>query len=229
LPQDAIVASVGERIMTARSDNLGVKGMTFSQELRVLTEQFGDRPVRLGEIMEATRGRGFRLLLVLISLPFLTPIPLPGLSTVFGLVVTVIGTRLALGQKPWLPHRLLQRELPPRFLGRMLGAASRIVRVLEYLMKPRMVFMQEHAGFRRVSGALIALSGILLLVPLPVPFSNFLPALTVVLLAAGSLERDGLFFIGGCVAFVVTVAFFTLLALGGVEVVDQIRQFLGLG
>jgi hypothetical protein len=72
--------------------------ITFSQELRALTERFADRPVRLSAILEATHGRGFNLLLVLISLPFLTPIPVPGLSTLFGLVVAVIGARLALGK-----------------------------------------------------------------------------------------------------------------------------------
>jgi hypothetical protein len=38
------------------------------------------------------------------------------------------------------------------------------------------------------------LSGLLMLLPLPIPLTNTLPALTVVLLAAGAIERDGLFF-----------------------------------
>ncbi len=196
----------------------------FSRELRALAERFGDRPVQLIEIIDATQGRGFHLLLVLISLPFLTPIPLPGLSSLFGLVVAIIGARLALGKKPWLPQRLLRRQLPPRFLGRLLGGASRFVRLLEHLLRPRLVFMQEHLVFRRVSGVLIAMSGVFLLAPLPVPFSNFLPAWTVLLLASGSLERDGLFFIAGCVSFTVTTAFFVLLALGGIESLEWIRH-----
>ena len=68
-----------------------------------------------GAILAATQGRGFDLLLVLICLPFLTPIPLLGLSTPFGLVVFLIGARLAFGRHPWLPRRLLERELPSGF------------------------------------------------------------------------------------------------------------------
>ena len=78
----------------------------FSQELRTLTEQFAQRPVRLAELLDATKGRGFHLLLALITLPFLTPIPLPGFSMPFGFVVALIGGRMALGQKPWLPQTL---------------------------------------------------------------------------------------------------------------------------
>ena len=99
-------------------------GVKFSQELRELAAQFAERPVRLGEILDATKGRGFHLLLVLISLPFLTPIPLPGFSIPFGLVVAVIGARMALGQKPWLPQKLLARELPAGFLAKVLAGAS---------------------------------------------------------------------------------------------------------
>ena len=60
--------------------------MAFSLELRNLAEQFEDRPARLSNILEATQGRGFDLLLVFVTIPFLSPIPLPGLSTPFGLV-----------------------------------------------------------------------------------------------------------------------------------------------
>lgn len=79
----------------------------FSAELRYLASQFGERPATLGALLAATQGRGIDLLLLLLALPFLTPIPLLGLSTPFGLVVGLIGMRLAVGRRPWLPQRLL--------------------------------------------------------------------------------------------------------------------------
>ena len=56
------------------------------------------------------------------------------------------------------------------------------------------------------------------LLPLPVPFSNAFPALTIILLAAAGLERDGAVFIAGCIQFVLCLGFFALLGLGGSEV-----------
>ena len=73
---------------------------TFSEELQQLANQFIKQPATLGGILAATQGRGFDLLLALICLLFLTPIPLIGLSTLFGLVVLLIGARLAPGRQP---------------------------------------------------------------------------------------------------------------------------------
>jgi hypothetical protein len=197
-------------------------GMTFSQELRALGELFADRSPRVEEVLAATQGRGFDLFLLVLCLPFLTPIPLVGLSTPFGLVVAIIGARLALGRRPWLPQRVLRRELPPRFLSKVLVAASRLVRWLEVLLRPRLHFVHEQLIFKRVAGALIMVSGVLLLLPLPIPLSNTLPALTVVLLAAAALERDGLCFIAGTAMFGLTLVFFGLLAFGGARAVHNL-------
>lgn len=194
----------------------------FSQELRELANRFAERRVQLREILEATKGRGFNLMLVFIALPFITPIPLPGFSIPFGLVAAIIGARLALGKGPWLPKKLLQRELPPRFLTNLLRAASRIVRGLEFFLRPRLAYMNDYFIFRRLAGAIIMLSGLLLLLPLPLPFSNSLPALTILLLAAGALERDGVFFLAGCSIFLVTITYFAFLGLGGAHILDDL-------
>jgi hypothetical protein len=79
---------------------------------------------------------------------------------------------------------------------------------------------------RRLAGILILLCGLLMLLPLPLPFSNSLPALTILLLAAGALERDGVFFLTGCGVFLVTTAYFLILALGGAHLVDDVLHKL---
>jgi hypothetical protein len=198
-----------------------VSPLAFSEELRQLAVTFAGRPATLAAILAATQGRGFDLVLVLICLPFLTPMPLMGLSTPFGLVVFLIGARLALGRQPWLQRRLLERELPSGFITKLLSAATRVVRWLEVLLRPRLRFLHEQVIFRRVSGMLIMISGLLLLLPLPVPLSNTLPALTVILLAAGAVERDGVFFIVGCLLFALTACFFSLLAFGAAHILDN--------
>lgn len=198
--------------------------MTFSAELQMLAEKFADRPAQLSEILEATHGRGFALLLIFISLPFVTPIPLPGLSTPFGLTVALIGARLAIGKKPWLPRRLLEWKLPSGFLTKILRAAGRVVRVLEFLLKPRWLFIHDSGVFQKAAGTMILLSGLLLLLPLPIPFTNLFPAATVVLLAASSLERDGVCFLAGCVMFALGVAYFVLLSFGGVHAFNGLQR-----
>ncbi len=198
---------------------------TFSAELGELMARFNDRPVTFGELLQATQGRGYHLLLLIIALPFVGPIPLPGFSIPFGLVVTLLGTRISLNKMPWLPQRLLRRELPGPTLVKVLGAASRLMRGVEYFLRPRLGFVPAHEIFSRVAGFLIAISGLMLMLPLPLPFSNSLPAWTIILLAAGALGRDGLFFFAGCASFAISVAFFTLVALGGMSVMEKLRSY----
>ena len=147
---------------------------------------------------------------------------MPGFSIPFGLVVALIGTRMALGQKPWLPQKLLARELPAKFLPKLLATGSRILKFLERPLRPRLTFLHKQLIYRRLAGILIALSGLYLVLPLPVPFSNGLPALTVLLLSAAALTRDGLCFIAGCCMFVLATTFFVLLTLGGKQIMDHL-------
>lgn len=197
----------------------------FSEELRLLIARFEDQPVTLTMLLEATQGRGYHLMLLMIALPFVGPIPLPGFSIPFGLVVTLLGGRLALGQKPWLPERLLQRTLPAHFLSKWLGAAAKVMGWIEYFLRPRLGFVEYYVVFARMAGLLIALSGLMLMLPFPLPFSNSLPAWTVLLLASGALGRDGLFFFAGCTTFALSVGFFTMVALGGAGAFDWITKF----
>ena len=188
---------------------------------------FAERSVTLREVMETLHGRAFALLLILLALPFCTPIPLPGLSTPFGLVIALIGFRLSLRQKPWLPARLLDTVLPPRFFGKLLSAGRRMIRGLEWGLRPRCAFLVNDGVLHHLYGAMIMVSGLLLLLPLPIPFSNFLPALVVVLTSAALLERDGYCAIAGGVVFLVTLCFFTALTWGGAEGIGWGSEWLG--
>ena len=163
----------------------------LSEELAFLIAEFAERPVRLREVMSLLHGRAWTMLLIILALPFCTPIPLPGISMPFGLVIAAVGLRLALGQKPWLPPRLLDTKVPPHSFSKVLGATRRLIRFLELFLRPRSAWLLDVKVLQHASGAVILLSGVLLVLPLPIPFTNGLPALTVVLIAGAMLERDG--------------------------------------
>jgi hypothetical protein len=199
----------------------------FSEEVERLIAAFAERAVRLRDVLEVMHSRGYTVLLILLSLPFCTPIPMPGLSAPFGLVIAFIGLRLALGQKPWLPARLLDTQLPPKFFPRFLAATRRLLRWLEHFLKPRLSHLVRWPLARRVIGAMICVSGLLMTLPFPIPFSNGLPAMAVLLLAAAMLEEDGYFAIGGGVVFILALAFFAAIFWGGTEIVNYLKEAFG--
>lgn len=191
---------------------------TLSSQLARLAAGFADRPVRLGELIDLLQLRGYDAVLIFLAFPFITPVPLPGFSSIFGTVIALLGLRMALAQRPWVPDRIKAHVLPARFLPKLLLVTSQMFGRLEKLLKPRLFYPEYPAAFQRTSGVIILACGLLLLLPLPVPFSNAFPALTIILLAAAGLERDGAVFIAGCVQFVLCLGFFALLGLGGSEV-----------
>lgn len=200
----------------------------LSEEIGALISVFAERSVTLRQVISLLRGRAYTLLLIFLAIPFCTPIPLPGLSTPFGLVIALVGFRLALRQEPWLPRRLLNTKVPPRFFSRLLGAARRLIRGLEFILRPRWEWLLDIKLLHHGYGAIICASGLLLLIPLPLPLSNGLPALTVVLLACGLLERDGYCLLGGTLTFVLTLCFFAAILWGGAEVAGWLHERLDL-
>ena len=199
----------------------------LSEELAALLAAFPERSVSFREIVTVLQARAYTLLLIFMALPFCTPIPLPGLSTPFGLVISLIGFRLLLMKKPWLPRRLLDTQAPSELLARLLKAARRLIQVMEYFLRPRLTFLLDVRPLHSMYGGIIAICGLLLLLPLPIPFSNLFPALTVVLIAAAILERDGGFLIAGVLTFALTLVFFGALAWGGAEVIQWIEETFG--
>jgi hypothetical protein len=98
---------------------------------------------------------------------------------------------------------------------------------METCLRPRLSFFLKARIFRHGYGAIITVCGLLLLLPLPIPLSNGLPAFTVVLLAGAKLERDGYCMVAGLVMFALTVSFFGALGWGGVEGVGWLKDWFG--
>ena len=198
----------------------------LSVELARLENLFAERSVQLDEVIITLQGRAYLLLLVLLALPFCTPIPLPGLSTPFGLVVAFIGLRLALGMKPWLPQRLLKTELPPGFFGKLIKYTRSIVGLFERLARPRMLVLTKTEVLRRLHALAIFIAGVALLLPLPIPFTNTFPAWAILLIACGLLERDGLFVLAGHIVFTAGAAYFFVLGESAQKLLEALRNWL---
>jgi hypothetical protein len=193
-----------------------------SEELHAINLKVREGAVTLGGLMVELRDRAYSLFILLLALPFCTPIPMVGISTPLGAVIGYLGIRLALGLEPKLPRRLQARPVPPRMLGSVLRAAERLLRWLERFMRPRLEIVTLSWAGRAAIGGMIAASSLLLMLPLPIPTSNFFPAVTIVCLAAGLTENDGAVAIAGTAFFVLTLAIFGAIAFFGTEVVESI-------
>lgn len=197
----------------------------LSEEIVALRDRFAEGPLTLGEVVVVLQGRAWTLVLILLALPFITPVPLPFLSTPFGLAIALISLRLALGQRPWLPARLLAKPLPPGFFGNVLKFSAKVLRFLEKLLRPRLSWLVAVPALVRVHALLMLLAALVLLLPLPVPFTNAFPAWVVLLIAGGLLERDGGAILAGYTVGAGGIAFFYFLGDAAVKLFDTLKAW----
>lgn len=198
----------------------------LSVELADLRARAGERAVTLREVIYALGGRAYMLLVLLLALPFITPIPIPGLSTPFGLAIALIAFRLSLGQRPLLSKKLQRKELPAGFIGRVFKVAEKILRFLEKFLRPRFFVLTDTPLLRQLHAVLMLVAALALLLPLPIPFTNSFPAWTILLLAAGLLERDGLFILAGYIVFIAGVFYFVFLGEATALLLRELWQWI---
>lgn len=199
----------------------------LSEEIAALRDRFAEGPLTLGEVVTVLQRRAWTIVLILLSLPFITPIPLPFLSTPFGLAIVLISLRLALGQRPWLPAKLLAKPLPPGFFGKVLRFAGGVLRFLEKLLRPRLCWLAEAPALVRFHALMMLAGGLVLLLPLPVPFTNAFPAWMILLIAGGLLERDGVAITAGYGVGAGGVVFFYFLGDAAVKLLNLLKDWLG--
>lgn len=194
-----------------RAAGPAVSPRPLSVELAELTARVSGGAVPLRAVIEALRGRAYELLMILLVLPFVVPVSVPGMSTPFGVAIAAIALQLAAGRLPWLPRRVLEARLPAGFFGKVLRAARGVVRFLERFLRARLPAL---TGSRRMVGlhlAAVVVAALVLALPLPIPFTNTLPGWAILLLALGLMERDGLFILAGHAALALSIAYFLVL------------------
>ncbi len=152
----------------------------LSTDLETLHARVKDRALTLAELKQALKGRGSAILLILLALPFCF-VAIPGLSMPFGIAIGLIGASLA-----------IDRRLSTARSAQLLAAAIKVARQLERFVRPRFAFLHAGPGMLRLIGLGIVIASLGLMLPLPIPFSNSIPAWAVVLLAIGMMEKDGL-------------------------------------
>jgi hypothetical protein len=176
--------------------DLHLSNSRLSVKLEALHSRLNGRSPTIGELKQALEGRGSAMLLIFLALPFCF-IAIPGLSVPFGTAICVIGVFQMLGRDPWLPDFILRRRLSSNSVSQLLLGAAKIASRIEKLIRPRLAFFHAGPGMLRLIGFGIVIAGLGLMLPLPIPFSNSIPAWAVLLLAIGMMEKDGLFVLFG--------------------------------
>ncbi|MDZ4371062.1 MAG: exopolysaccharide biosynthesis protein [Phenylobacterium sp.] len=168
----------------------------------------GEPRISIGELSERFGGRAIGALLFIFGLACMLPLP-PGATTIFGLPLVMLAPQLIIGAAaPWLPERVKNRTLSTADLRAALPRVVPWLRKLEAVSRPRLTILFGAVGERVIGLVCLALALVLIL---PIPGGNILPALAVSALSFALIQRDGLIALVGY-ALAITSASILVLA-----------------
>ena len=202
---------------------------SLGEQLARIIDSLPADAMSLQELLDVFSDEGLLLLTILLTLIFLIPVSIPGVSTVFGAAILLVGISRLIGRPLWLPARLRNKALPADKLRPGLASGLLWVRRLEKISRPHRVrALVEGRLVEMFNNLAFILAAILLMAPFGfVPFSNTLPALALLLYAIGFIQRDGVAVLLGHLANIGTIIYFSVLIGGGGLAVREMFQRFG--
>lgn len=196
--------------------------MTIADRVAQLAEDSAGETVTLDWILAQLHERAFGLFLLILALPCCIPF-LYGIPQIVALPLMFVSAQILFGRRmPWLPERLGARTVSTDSLDRLAMRSARWLKWIEAVSRPRIVALTQAPADRLVGLALVLFSASILV---PLPGTNTVPGIAVVIVAMGLLQRDGLLVIlGGLLG----TAWIATLVLAGATLASLIISWIGL-
>lgn len=176
-------------------------------KLEAITQGFADERVTVGEFVDHLEGHAIGIVLLLLALPMCVP-NVPGISTIFGVLLLAPSIQLMIGsQRLWLPRYLRTRSFSREALAKTISAAAPTLRWAEKIFRPR---AQALTGFPFTAFFGLQTLILALVLILPIPGGNWPPSMAIAIMSLALMQRDGLMAIFStiCAALSVIAAYF---------------------
>ena len=171
----------------------------------------------LRRVFDLLGEEGHAVLILFLSLPFMQPLPIPGLSTPLGFLIGLVALFLFLRRPPWVPARFQSLKISAEVVIKVSEVAEKIWSYAAKVVKERWSFLHDFKVFRFLNLLLVLINAFLLALPLPIPFSNTVPIIGIILSAIGAMEKDGFFILASYAWCFVVFSFFSALTLGAIQ------------
>jgi hypothetical protein len=186
------------------------EGITFKDFLQLIGEQGG------------------LLTCIVLVAPFLFPVSFPGSSIPFGLGILLINVGIISKSHPLIPKKIMDYQISQSNMLKILNGMGRVLSGLDKITKPRFILLANGPFMDYVNSSIIILCASLLMLPLPVPLTDFLPAYSILFLSLGTIERDGYLILAGYSLAILTVIYFLLITIIGLSGIKAILTLFGI-
>lgn len=185
---------------------------SLNNKVLSIIEKIPNKYIGLSEIIILLGKEGMLLFTALLTIIFLIPVSIPGFSTVFGAIIFFIAFSRIIEKELWLPKIMKRKQIPADKLKTALHKGLKWFRLLEKISKPhRYNWLICNKTANIINSFSILCAALLLMLPLGfVPFSNALPAIGILFLSIGILQKDGIIIVLGHISNVGSLVYFTL-------------------
>lgn len=177
--------------------------------------------VAISDVINAMESVGFGLIMMIFAFGIIIPTP-PPFPSLISMPLVVFSFQMLLGYSaPRLPKRFSNLKVKRAILAMLIQKSSSIIRKIERFLKPRCLFMTKPLAEKITGFFMLLFSSFIVL---PIPLSNYIPGLGILIASFGMLSKDGLVIICGiligCLGIVISVTALII----GVEFIANIKN-----
>lgn len=201
--------------------------LTTSKKLMEIKKGVCDKDITLKQLIEVMSKEGLQFLIIILLAPFLIPASIPGSSTPFGILIILLEMAFLRNKTLYLPNFIGKYELNKDTVSKLFEILGKALGYLEKISKPRGE-LSTKKYILQINAIFSIMLAFLLFLPLPIPFTDFMPAVSILILAVSTLERDSYLMILGYVAMITTIIYFASVGYVGVEIIMFTLRYIGI-
>ena len=184
----------------------------------VVNKSSSDR-IPIGDLVDAMQAIGFGLVMMVIAFGIIIPMP-PPIPSFIAAPLIIFSLQMILGYAaPKLPKRFEKYTVKRSTVAMLVKKSAPYIRKVEHILRPRLGFVTTPIG-ERVIGVFIFIFSAFIFFPMPL--SNFIPGLGILIISFGLLGKDGLVVICGIIIGLMGIAISVTAVLLGVDIISRI-------
>lgn len=187
----------------------------------VITSSNEDR-ITVRDLVSAMDSIGFGLVMLIFSFGITVPLP-PPFPSIISIPLVLFSIQMFLGYKsPKLPKKFSNLTVKRQVASTLVQKSLFYTGKAEKILKPRLEFMFCPNGERVIGLFILIFSSFILL---PMPLSNFIPGVGILVMSLGLLSKDGVALICGIIIGLIGIIISTTLTILGFEFMAKIIEY----
>ena len=199
--------------------------LATSKKIDVIKDSVDMGDVSVEQLLDMLLADGIHIMVIILIAPFLIPVSIPGSSTPFGILIILLELSVLFNKKLVLPKMVSEYTLSEESMNKLFEVLYQAMSYIEKISKPR-GNLTKNKVLNKLNSVIIIVLAVLLFLPLPIPFTDFIPAVSILLLSVSCLEDDSYLLILGYIASIFTMGYFASVGYIGVEIIKNVIYYI---